>query len=616
MAKKQTETIKFVDALREVADTKGLSDDAVIGALEEAITRAYIKYLGGGDDAIVSCHVDAETGKVELAQIKKVVKEDDLTDDYLEISVEDVKENYGKKVKAGDDFAIPCPVEDLSKVTAMAIRTNFRVKLAEAERTALYKIYKDHIGEMMVGTVEKADDRNVTITIGRTSIELTRHELIGDEYFRVGDQMKVYIQEVRTASIDGKPDKGPQIQATRSSEGFLKRLFEEEIHEIYDGTVIIKAIARKAGVRSKVAVTSINEDIDATGACIGQGGSRIQRIVSQLGNGKGKEKIDVVNYSDNAGLFILESVRPVQALGVKVNEEEKTASVVIRDGDLPLGLGKSRANIDLASKLTGYKLEILEESKAAALGLEFTPASEIQRAAEEEKKLAERAALIRKTEEEAARRAEEAAKKKAAEEEAKRLAALAAAAEEEARRLAAIAEEEQKKAAEAAKEEQAKPAAAEKVSPKATARPEDFPLEATNPAAAALRAVELAKQQAAAAKEAEERAAALAAKEEEVAPVITDVKTTTTLADLEAGLNASRDKKSDKGQSKKRPRKITEEEVKHDVAPTVSSTVNAMPVYTEEELNEIEEEENAVYDDVDDDVDYSEYDQYYDDDGK
>lgn len=604
MAKKQAETIKFVDALREVADTKGLSDEAVIGALEEAIIRAYIKYLGGGDDAVVTCHVDPETGKIDLAQIKKVVEEKDLVDDYLEITPEDAKELGGKKVKVGDDFAIPCAVDELSKITALAIRTNFRVKLAEAERTALYKVYKDHIGEMMVGTVEKADDRNVTIMIGRTSIELTRHELIGDEYFRVGDQIKVYIQEVRTASIDGK-DKGPQIQATRSSEGFLKRLFEEEIHEIYEGSVVIKAIARKAGVRSKVAVASMNEDIDATGACIGQGGSRIQRIVSQLGNGKGKEKIDVVNYSDNAGLFILESVRPVQALGVKVNEEEKTAVVVIRDGDLPLGLGKSRANIDLAGKLTGYKLEILEESKANALGVEFTPAADIQHAAEEEKKLAERAALIRKTEEEAARRAEEAAKKKAAEEEAQRLAALAA--EEEAKRLAA---EEAAKEEEAAAQQQPQQPKPEKVAPKAAARPEDFPLEATNPAAAALRAVELAKQQAA--KAAEEEAVAPEAEEQ---PVKTDVKTTTTLADLEAGLNASRDKKP-ASQSKKRPRKITEDEVKHDVAPTVSSTVNAMPVYTEEELSEIEAEENAVYDDVDDDVDYSEYDQYYDDDGK
>ncbi len=598
MAKRQTETISFVDALREVADTKGLSDEEVIRALEEAIVRSYIKYLGGGDDAVVTCHVDPETGKIDLAQVKQVVK--DVQDDYLEIDPETVKELYGKKVKVGDTFAIPCPMEEISKVTAMAVKTNFRVRLAEAERTALYKVYKDHIGEMMVGTVEKADDRNVTISIGRTSIELTRHELIGDEYFHVGDQIKVYIQEVRTASTDGKPDKGPQIQATRSSEGFLKRLFEEEIHEIYEGTVIIKAIARKAGIRSKVAVVSVNEDIDATGACIGQGGTRIQRIVSQLGNGKGKEKIDVVNYSSNPSLFLLEAVRPVLALGVKRDDEAKTAIVVIRDGDIPLALGKGKANLELASKLTGYRIEALEESKAIAQGVLYETADEIRHIAEEERKLAEREAYIRRVEEENARRAEEAAKK-AAEEEARRRA------EEEAR----IAAEEQARLA----EEEAKPEAEEKpvviekpVAPKATARPEDFPLEATNPAAAAFAALQASRQQQAA--PAEEAPA-----EEE--PAVTDVKTTTTLADLEADLEATKGKKPQAPASKKRPRKITEEEVQREPTPVVPAASPAMPIYTEEELSEIEEEESASYDDMDDmDVDYSEYDRYYDDDGK
>src|SRR5574344_2621176 len=144
--------------------------------------------------------------------------------------------------------------------------------------------------------------------------------MIGDEYFKVGDPIKVYIQEVKSAvPEEGKAPRGPQIEVTRSSEGFLKRLFEEEIHEIYDGTVIIKGIAREAGVRSKVAVYSTNEDVDPTGACIGPGGSRIQKIVSQLGNGKDKEKIDISAYSDNPGLYIAESLRPAQVLGVALS---------------------------------------------------------------------------------------------------------------------------------------------------------------------------------------------------------------------------------------------------------------------------------------------------------
>ena len=199
----------FVSAVSEVADAKGLSREAVITALQEALQRAYVKYLGGGDDAVVTCLIDEEKGVIELAQIKKVVEE--VEDDYLEISVEDANEGLKKpKYKAGDDFAVKASVEELTKVTALAVKNNLRQRLAEAERTALYEVYKDHIGEMMNGVVEKADEKSVTVSIDRTTIELSRRELIGDEYFRVGDPIKVYIQEVKSAEpIDGKPARGP-----------------------------------------------------------------------------------------------------------------------------------------------------------------------------------------------------------------------------------------------------------------------------------------------------------------------------------------------------------------------------------------------------------------------
>lgn len=593
--------VNFVDALRGVADAKGLSDEEVIYALEEAITRAYIKFLGGWEDTRVECHVDPETGKVDLAQIKKVV--DDVKDDYMEISVEEANEGLKKpKYNVGDDYYCVCPVEDITKVTTNAIKNNFRQKLAEAERSALYKIYKDHIGEMMVGTVEKADDRSVTVSIGRTYVELGKKELIGDEFFRVGDQIKVYIQEVKSAvPVEGKPARGPQIEATRSSEGFLKRLFEEEIHEIYDGTVVIKSIARQAGVRSKVAVASVNEDVDATGACIGQGGSRIQKIVQQLGNGKTKEKIDVVNYSSNPGVFIIEACRPVTVIGVLIDEDNKTADVVINDGDLPVGLGKKQANLKLASKLTGYNIEMLEKSKAEQLGVEYIPSEEWIKKAEEERRQREKEAYIKKAEEEAAKRAKEEEEKRLAEEEAKRLA------EEEAAKKAL----EEKKAQEKAEKEVIKnEIPTPKVAPKASATPDMFPVEAINPAKAALAQVM-------AQKKAEEEAAKKASENKEsVSPTI-EVKTTTSLDDLEKELESAKEKKTKSGSKMKRPRKITEDEVKREVS---KPTLPTMPVYTEEELSQIEKEENSDYDDLDSDEDidedYSEYDQYYDDDGK
>ena len=575
----------FIDAVSELADTKGLSREAIIFALEEALKRAYIKYLGGGDDAIVTCTIDEGKGVIELAQIKKVVEE--VQDDYLEISVEDANEGKkNAKYKVGDDYAIVCPVETLSKVTAMAVKNNLRQRLAEAERTMLYEIYKDHIGEMMTGVVEKADERSVTVRIDRTSIELSRKELIGDEYFRVGDPIKVYIQEVKTQeSADGKPSRGPQIQATRSSEGFLKRLFEEEIHEIYDGTVVIKAIARQAGVRSKVAVASLNEDVDATGACIGQGGNRIQKVVSQLGNGKTKEKIDVINYSPNPGVFMIEAVRPAVALGLNIEEDEKFAEILIDDGATPLAMGKFKSNLTLAKKLTGYEIDFVEKSKAEELGLRFTSVEEWKAQAENEKKEAERLAYIAKQQEEVARREAEARAKEEAEAAAKAL--------EEAKAKEAEAEK-------APEEEPLPEVVIKPVPPKADVRPAEFPASAVNPAAAALAAEKAAR---------EAREAAKAAEKAEVA-------TTTTLEDLEKELEEAKEKKTKSGAKTKRPRKITEDEVAKASTP-VTPAVPTMPVYTEEELNQIESEEAEAYDDADDyEEDYSDYDDYYDDDGR
>ena len=574
---------KFIDAVSELSETKGLSRDAIIFALEEALKRAYIKYLGGGDDAVVTCSIDEEKGKIELAQIKKVVEEDDIEDDYLQISVEEANKGLKKaKYKAGDDCVISCSVEDLSKVTALAVKNNLRQRLAEAERTMLYEIYKDHIGEMMTGVVEKAEDRSITIKIDRTTIELTRKELIGDEIFRAGDPIKVYIQEVKAAeATDGKASRGPQIQATRSSEGFLKRLFEEEIHEIYDGTVVIKAIARSAGVRSKVAVASLTEDVDATGACIGQGGNRIQKIVAQLGNGKNKEKIDVINYSPNIGMFLVEAVRPAVALGLNVEEDEKFAEILIEDGSYPLALGKYKSNLSLAKKLTGYEIDFVEKSKAEQLGLRFTSIDEWKARAEEEKKEAERLAYLNKRQEEAVK----AEAKRRADEEAR----LAEAEE---------AEEAAEEVEEAMPEVIINTPAAKPVPPKADVRPEEFPAAAANPAAAALAAEK-------AAKEARE-----AAKAAEAQP--TSVTTTTTLDALEKELEEAKEKKTKSGAKTKRPRKITEEEVSHE--PAVKPVVPTVPVYTEEELSAIESEE-AAYEDADYDAeyeDYSEYDDYDD----
>lgn len=586
----------FSAAVNEIAESKGLSTDAVVTALKEALERAYIKYLGGGDDATVKVEIDPTKNTILVAQMKKVVA--DVQDDYLEISLEDANRGLKEPAwKEGDSYPIPCSVDDLNKVFAMAVKNNLRQRLAEAERVALYDVYKDHIGEMVTGTVEKADDRSVSVNIGRTVVELGRREMIGDEYFKVGDPIKVYIQEVKQANEEGKPAHGPQIEVTRSSEGFLKRLFEEEIHEIFDGTVLIKGIAREAGVRSKVAVASLNEDVDATGACIGQGGSRIQKIVSQLGNGKDKEKIDIIAWSANPGLYIAESLRPAQVLGVAIGDANAlphpTATAIVRDDQLSLAIGKKGANARLANRLTGWSIDIVEESVAKSDNLAYVTTEDLQKQADEEKKAAERVAYAKKSQEEALKK--EATLK----------------AEEEAVNLQSGA---------VTKETTLEKEAASTNGPVAPTAPE----EASTPVAPVSSPVETPVAAPVETPVAAPVEAPAPIKETPVTP--TEVKTTTTIADLEKELEEAKNRPAPVSpfhhgfQKNKRPHKITEEEVEHVKPSEVAPSTDAMPIYSQEELDQIAQEESEKDDTSDkdnggnvDDVDIDEYDKYYDD---
>jgi len=585
------DAIAFAGAIHEIAESKGLTDEAVVGALKDALQKAYVRHLAQGlaigDDAVVTVDIDLSQGVITLAQVKKVV--DDVQDDYLEISVEDANKGLKKaKYQAGDDFAIPCSAAELTKMTAQAVKTILRQKIAEAERVALYDIYKDHIGEMVTGTVEKADDRSVSVNIGRTMVELTRREMIGDEFFKVGEPIKVYIQEVKEAEQEGKPSHGPQIEVTRSSEGFLKRLFEEEIHEIYDGTVVIKGIAREAGVRTKVAVASNNEDVDATGACIGPSGSRIQKIVSQLGNGKDKEKIDIIAYSDNPGLYIAESLRPSQVLGVALAPTDpmiphQKATAIVKDDQLSLAIGKKGANARLANKLTGYSIDIIEESAAQEEGLEFVTMEDLQKQANEEKKAKERLAYAEKSQEDAKKRAEEA-------------------------NLAATMAMPVSEAPEGDEEEEAEPAAATPVAPTVEAV-KPVVVEEVKPVVVEVKpaVVETPK-----------------VEQPAPAPVTpTQVRTTKTLDELEKELEEEKKRQPYQPATPyykdrkfgKRPHKITDEEQEH-VKPTdVTPVAGAMPIYSQEELDEIakEEEQNVENKPATEELDNEDFDKYYDD---
>lgn len=611
-------------AIKEIAGNHNLSEKVVVASLESAIEKAYLREIKT-PDAEVKVGLDMETGLITVAQLKLVMKDEEIQDDALEIDYDAAKEDADlflenleeekedalkereealsqkkspkresrlkdldwrllevenlsrlvkearENVRFGGKYPMYCDIESLSKMIVRMVGSGFRQAIAEAEREALYDVYKDHIGEMETGIVDKADERTVVVRLRHGVTEMSRRELIGEETFKPGEQIKVYIEEVRPVNEPGKPQRGPQVQATRASEGFLRRLFEEEIREVYDGTVLIKAIAREAGVRSKVAVLSTDDAIDATGACIGAQGSRIQKVVDQLGhNLSEKEKIDIISYSDYLPLFAAESLRPAEVLGVHISEEEpeegkhRVCHLIVDESQKKRAYGRKKSNQRLAGKLTGLHMEILTPEEAEDLGIEWTPTEELRKLAQEDKLRREMAEYARKNREEA---------------------------EKKAQRL---------KEAEAIL-----PAEKEAEAPRPV---EETPLVEEVPSGETLPEEHVG----------EEIPAAPLPKEPEPVHETLHVRTTTTLEDLEKELSSTPRKKEGgredarKKGGKKRPRPIGEEEVAH-VKPQEAPTP-AMPIYSEEELAEIEkeealEEEGQGYDDLD----FEDYDKYYDD---
>ncbi len=558
---------EFLNALEEIEASKGISKATILQMLEESLIKAYKKQLGG-DDADVRVNIDVEKGIIEMYQAKAVVEE--VEDDFLEVSVQDANAmDPNKKYVAGDEFLIYASIDDLRKATAMSVKSMLKQKFAEAEKSILYETFKDKIGTLITGKVEKVDDRGISVNIVKTSVYLPKKELIGDERFIVGETIKIYVDDVASGT------KGAHIVVSRSKEGFLKCLFMEEIHDVYDGTVIIKNIAREAGERSKVAVYSHDPNIDPAGSCIGPNGSRIQKIVSQLGNGGiNKEKIDIIAYSDNMGMFIMESLKPATALGIILDEEKKAATVIVKDDSLSLAIGRRGVNVRLAVKLTGYNIDVKTESQAIEEGLEYVSYNEIQ-ALEETKK--------------AALQAEAAIK-----EENKGLENLRGLPEGYVAPQDRVYDDDKNSEDEDERNEALEVEAERKEIKEEAAPVEEAPV-IEEPVV-------------------EEKPVV---KEEKKVEEHKEVKTTVSLEDLEKSLDDEKSRKANKQNKKsyKKNNKKAEEEEEDNEKPVIA-TGERMSIYTEEELRQIEEEEQAEEEYDDEEVDYDEYDEYYDDDDR
>lgn len=556
---------KFLEALDELEAQKGISKESIIEGLKEALKKAYIKEIDGDDDADV--RIDITDGEINMFIGKTVVEE--VIVDYQEISLEDAKK-IDKKIKVGDLCLVPVKLEMLQRFTANAVKSILKQKIAEAEKRALYETNKDKINEMITGIVEKCDDRGAVVNIGRATVYLSRRDLIGDERFEPNEPIRMYVSNVSTS------EKGPMIKVSRSDPGFLKKLFEEEVREIEDGTVIIKGLARQAGVRAKIAVYSNDPNVDCVGACIGVNGIAIKKIVDQLGNRvHDKEKIDIIQYTPNEALFIIDALKPATVkyiyLSDKVAEDgKKKAIAIVSDGQLSLAIGKKGANARVACMLTGWSIDIHEEKEMANLSdIAFRSVDEVR---DEEKE------RIKK--------------------------------ENYERYLAQI------KSSQAG--EEAKPV-------------EEKPVEVSQPVN---NGIEKSKPQQILdedlledVKPVEEETEKVTepVKEEKVEEVIEPkvVRTTTTLESLEKALES--DKKESNNfkathKTGKRPHNITDKEMPHEEEEKVEDKkiVPQMDIYTKEELEDLENEdlENDYYDDDDEDIDYDEYDKYYGDDDK
>lgn len=377
------------------ANERGFTEEFVTESLKNAIIKSYAKqYLGINDIEGGNFDVELLDNNKSTIIYGRIVKDpDDITDDFLEIDSDD-EDVVEQGLKVGDTFYLRESFDFLESLDPLKFakfsrswKTAFVNSITTAEKEALFEKYKSKINDLVDAKVEKYNEerQSYTVSIGKTMAKLEKNDLIGKEKFAVGEIIKVFLHSIELTN-KSTSQQGAVLKISRSSREFLKRVFELNVAEIYDGTVIIKNIARQAGVRSKIAVTSLNPNIDAKGACIGANGNRVQTIVqSNLGNAPEKEKIDIVNYSENLYVYLVEAFSPAVVTGVGITVDEngkKKANVIVRNGDTSLVIGKGGVNVRLAARLCGVDIQIFQQDEAWEKGIDFIGSAEIKQMAE------------------------------------------------------------------------------------------------------------------------------------------------------------------------------------------------------------------------------------------
>lgn len=347
---------EFVGALKELVKEKGISEDLLFTTIQDALVAAYKKnYANLHTNAQnVKVIMDRETGEIKVYAQKVVV--DEVYDDVTEISLEDAK-IIRPTFEVDDIVDLEVTPKNFGRVAAQLAKQVVTQRIKEAERSIIYDEYKEKEFDIITGTILRKDKGMVFVNLGKLEGVIGPNEQIPNEEYKFNEKLKLYIVEVKNGS------KGPQIHVSRTHPGLVKRLFELEVPEIFEGVVEIKSISREAGSRSKIAVYSNDEEVDPMGACVGPKGVRVQNIVNELKN----EKIDIIKYSKDLAEFIANSLSPAKVLSVEVNEENKSAKVVVDDNQLSLAIGKEGQNVRLAAKLTNWKIDIKSKSQKEAL---------------------------------------------------------------------------------------------------------------------------------------------------------------------------------------------------------------------------------------------------------
>ena len=347
-------SLNLKHTIDQIVKEKGIDKGIVLEALEQAVLTAANKKFRNTRDLEV--HYNEEVGEVELFEFVTVVEE--VQDSYKEIELEEARE-IDPEVEIGDSLGLKMDASGFSRIAAQTAKQVIIQKVREAERETIFNEFKDRMGELINGVVRRFERGDLVVDLGRAEALLPVDQQAPREVYRPGDRIRALIMDIRMTT------KGPQILLSRAHSGLIAKLFEAEVPEIAEGIVEIKGVVREAGSRSKIAVYSHDHDVDPVGACVGMRGSRVQNVVSELRG----EKIDIIPWSEDIVRFACNALAPAQVSKVYIEEENLAMEIIVADDQLSLAIGKRGQNVRLAARLTGWKLDIKSESKAAAAEL-------------------------------------------------------------------------------------------------------------------------------------------------------------------------------------------------------------------------------------------------------